>query len=306
MHKPLKHQSDYIAGLVETRKATDIFASRLTQLKDDTVKTDPSPDVDDLKREESYSGRVWSRLRQLVGSSYRTTDLAAEEAKAPVVFCYSLFYVYYDQYTYITGVLAQDVMLGLVFIFVAIQILSSLQISFFITLCVFLVFFELMGCMWMLNIVVGGYPIEQNAIFVVNLVTSLGFGVEFCNHIAMNFMKQQGTREERAKKALGEMGSSVLVGITCTKFIGVIVLAFASSTLFKLYYFRMYLFIIILGAFNGLMLLPVLLSLIGPQADINEILQDYKHHKLVSALVAKFESQKKYDGEQPGGQPLMH
>jgi Niemann-Pick C1 protein len=134
---------------------------------------------------------------------------------------------------------------------------------------------------------------------VVNLVTSLGFGVEFCNHIAMNFMKQQGTREERAKRALGEMGSSVLVGITFTKFIGVIVLAFASSTLFKLYYFRMYLFIIILGAFNGLMLLPVLLSLIGPQADINEILQDYKHHKLVSNLITKYEKAKKYDGEMP-------
>jgi len=190
-------------------------------------------------------------------------------------------------------------MLGLVFIFVAIQILSSIQISAFITLCVFLVFFELMGSMWMLNIVLGGYPIEQNAIFVVNLVTSLGFGVEFCNHIAMNFMKQQGSREERAKKALGEMGSSVLVGITFTKFIGVIVLAFASSTLFKLYYFRMYLFIIILGAFNGLMVLPVLLSLIGPQPDINEILQDYKHHKLVSKLITKYENEKKYDGEMP-------
>jgi Niemann-Pick C1 protein len=68
------------------------------------------------------------------------------------------------------------------------------------------------------------------------------------------------------------MGSSVLVGITFTKFIGVTVLAFAPSTLFQLYYFRMYLFIIILGAFNGMMVLPVLLSLIGPQTDINEIL----------------------------------
>lgn len=77
------------------------------------------------------------------------------------------------------------------------------------------------------------------------------------------------------------MGSSVLVGITFTKFIGVVVLSFASSTLFKLYYFRMYLFIIILGAFNGLMVLPVLLSLIGPMPDVNELLDDYKHHKMV-------------------------
>ena len=62
------------------------------------------------------------------------------------------------------------------------------------------------------------------------------------------------------------MGSSVLVGIASTKFIGVIVLAFAPSTLFKLYYFRMYLFIILLGLFNGLMFLPLILRWIGPSS----------------------------------------
>ena len=45
MHKPMKTQQDYIAGLVETRKATDIFTSRLTQVKDTNVRTDPTPDV---------------------------------------------------------------------------------------------------------------------------------------------------------------------------------------------------------------------------------------------------------------------
>jgi len=63
------------------------------------------------------------------------------------------------------------------------------------------------------------------------------------------------------------MGSSVIVGIASTKFIGVMVLAFAPSTLFRLYYFRMYIFIIIIGVFNGLMFLPILLSFIGPEAD---------------------------------------
>lgn len=124
--------------------------------------------------------------------------MEAVEKESPVVFCYSLYYVYYDQYTYITGILAQDVLIGLISIFVAIQILSSIQISVFIVFSVFLVFFELMGTMWMLNIIFGGFEIEMNGILVVNLVTSLGFGVEFCNHIAMNFMKQTGTRNERA------------------------------------------------------------------------------------------------------------
>jgi len=146
-----------------------------------------------------------------------------------------------------------------------------LSIAFFIALAVFFVFFELMGFCWMLNIVMGGYPIEINAVFVVNLVTSLGFGVEFCNHIGMNFMHQRGTRDQRIRKALNEMGSSVVVGIASTKFLGVLVLAFAPSTLFRIYYFRMYLLIIILGAFNGLLVLPVLLSLMGPSCDEEEI-----------------------------------
>ena len=61
------------------------------------------------------------------------------------------------------------------------------------------------------------------------------------------------------------MGSSILVGIASTKLIGVLVLAFAPSNIFKLYYFRMYLFIIVLGIFNGLMFLPLLLRWIGPK-----------------------------------------
>jgi Niemann-Pick C1 protein len=49
---------------------------------------------------------------------------------------------------------------------------------------------------------------------------------------------------------MSTMGTSVFVGIACTKFIGVAVLGLAPSTLFKLYYFRMYILMVILGVFN--------------------------------------------------------
>lgn len=130
-----------------------------------------------------------------------------------------------------------------------------------------------MGVCWMMNVVMGGYPIEMNAVLVVNLVTSIGFGVEFCNHIGMNFMRQTGSKEVRAMKAMNNMGSSVVVGIASTKFLGIMVLAFAPSTLFKLYYFRMYLLIIVLGVFNGLFFLPVILSWIGPPTDEIEVIE---------------------------------
>jgi len=46
--------------------------------------------------------------------------------KASKVFTYSLFYVFYDQYTYIRGVLAQNTMLGLAAVVLSIQIIASL------------------------------------------------------------------------------------------------------------------------------------------------------------------------------------
>ena len=84
------------------------------------------------------------------------------------------------------------------------------------------------------------------------------------------------------------MGSSVLVGIACTKFIGVIVLAFANSTLFKLYFFRMFLFIIIFGTFNGLMFLPTILSMFGPEPDKFEIIEQIKNEKFVNRLITGY------------------
>ena len=56
-----------------------------------------------------------------------------------------------------------------------------------------------------------------------------------------------------------------LLKAVCT-LAGVMVLAFARTKIFEIYFFRMYFALVVLGAAHGLVLLPVLLSLVGPRS----------------------------------------
>ncbi|AQK45689.1 Patched family protein [Zea mays] len=134
---------------------------------------------------------------------------------------------------------------------------SSLWASAIILTVLAMIVLDMMGVMAILGI-------QLNAISVVNLVMSIGIAVEFCVHITHAFMIGTGDKETRARQALSTMGASVFSGITLTKLVGVIVLRFAKSEVFVVYYFQMYLALVIIGFLHGLIFLPVLLSLCGP------------------------------------------
>ncbi|KAM3866285.1 protein patched homolog 1 [Diretmus argenteus] len=116
--------------------------------------------------------------------------------------------------------------------------------------------------------IMGLIGIKLSAIPVVILIASVGIGVEFTVHIALGFLTAIGSRNTRSAVALEHMFAPVIDGAIST-LLGVLMLAGSEFDFIMRYFFAVLAILTVLGMLNGLVLLPVLLSLVGPPAEVN-------------------------------------
>ncbi len=113
----------------------------------------------------------------------------------------------------------------------------------------------------------GAAGVGLSAVPAVILVLAAGMGVHFTIHVLTGFATSVGCKSRRAFLSVRHMSAPVLHG-AATTFLGVAMLAASEFDFIFRYFFLVLTALVALGLFNGLVFLPVLLSSLGPPAEV--------------------------------------
>lgn len=174
----------------------------------------------------------------------------------PAAFPYTFGDTFTEQYEALPGEIGLS--LGLASVAVAVVCLVLVGhpvVAFICVVVVGIIIIDVLGLTYYTDV-------NLNSVSVITLVLCTGIAVDFVVHIARAFLENIGTRTERAIKALAVMGPPVFYAGFST-FLAIIVLAGAQSYIFWVLFLGFF-FLIILAFLHGLILGPILLSLVGP------------------------------------------
>ena len=184
-----------------------------------------------------------------------------------------LSYFIFAFYSAVTGELILTTILGIAAVtIIAFLFIPHWTAALFVFPLITILYVDLLG-------VLNFAGLHLNAVSYIAMVMSIGLLVDFLMHILLRFYESPGkTRHAKVKDTLKTMGSSILIGGIST-FLGAMPLALSTSEIFSTI-FVTFIGLVTLGAGHGLILLPVLLSMLGPEVCI-------RHERFSSTSIDK-------------------
>ncbi|KAG2500557.1 hypothetical protein HYH03_001328 [Edaphochlamys debaryana] len=209
-----------------------------------------------------YASRIIAFTEDVVDGSWavRCVDSvrATVEAAAPGLdaIAYAPSFIAWDGYRTIAMSTVFNVAIAATFVFIMLlfllaDIIAALVVGTMVVLCDVGVF----GFMYYAGL-------TFNSVTCIVLVLAVGIAVDYSAHVMRAFLVSTGTRQERAHKVLIEIGGAVWNGAVTT-FLAVLPMAVAKHYIFTTI-FKMFAVLILLAIWHGLVLLPILLSWVGP------------------------------------------
>lgn len=174
-------------------------------------------------------------------------------------FCYTRFYASWETNKIIAWELVRNLILaGAVILIITLILLADIAVCLLVLVCIVLSLVNVSGYMHFWNLTI-------DVVTTIQLIIAIGLTVDYSAHIAHAFMSSRlGSKVDRARDALVRIGPAVFHGGFST-FLAFVALAGSNSYVF-LSFFKVLFLVVLFGLFHGLVLLPVILSLVGPQA----------------------------------------
>jgi len=221
--------------------------------------------ADDVKMSEDGSKVTASRISAMFidpdGATQQIKmmdDTRAVADTAGSFHCISYTYpmLFWEGLKVVNGETMRNVILAASMVFiVCVVVLADILAAFIVLAVIAMIDILLLGFIhW-----IGDY---MNMVTAINLLLAIGLCVDYSAHICHAFLAATGTRDERARAALFNIGVPVFNG-ALTTLLATITLSLAQSYVFQVF-FRMFMLIVCFGVYFGMVVLPVILSVIGP------------------------------------------
>ncbi|XP_066584061.1 patched domain-containing protein 3-like [Prorops nasuta] len=142
-------------------------------------------------------------------------------------------------------------------------LIAEFQTCFWILFCVLLTLLDVCGFMFF-------WGLSIDIVSCIGLELAVGLSVDYAAHVAHAFLNANSTksgqegRTERILISMRHIGAAVAYGAGST-LLALSMLAFSDAYVFQSF-FKIFLLVILFGLWHGLILLPVILSTIGPRS----------------------------------------